>query len=97
MSQFKYKEDEIIKDLLTHIKSTYSEHYTFEGGQQALDIFHTISPDLAKHYSLANALKYLLRYGKKEGKNYKDLMKALHCIILLAYFEHKKDEANNTN
>ena len=32
-----------------------------------------------------NALKYLLRYGKKDGKNKKDLLKAIHYIILMMY------------
>ena len=38
-------------------------------------------------YSTArdNALKYLLRFGKKEGKNPKDLYKAMHYIILMLY------------
>jgi hypothetical protein len=35
----------------------------------------------------ANAIKYLARYGKKGGKNRKDLLKALHYAILLMYFE----------
>ena len=31
----------------------------------------------------ANAIKYLARYGKKNGKNRKDLLKAVHYVILL--------------
>ena len=31
----------------------------------------------------ANAIKYLSRYGRKSGYNRKDLLKALHYVILL--------------
>ena len=36
------------------------------------------------------ALKYLWRYGKKDGKNKKDLLKALQYVIMLLYVEHYK-------
>ena len=32
------------------------------------------------------AIKYLMRYGKKGGYNRKDLLKAVHYIVLLAHF-----------
>ncbi|MCX8008305.1 MAG: DUF3310 domain-containing protein [Patescibacteria group bacterium] len=76
-----------MKDLQKHIEGTYKEHYTFNNGKQALDLFFEISKDLARNYCLANALKYLLRYGKKGGKNRTDLLKAAHCIALLAHFD----------
>ena len=34
-------------------------------------------------FAEGNAIKYLIRYGKKEGYNKKDLMKAIHYIIVL--------------
>jgi hypothetical protein len=36
------------------------------------------------------ALKYLWRYGKKNGNNRDDLMKALHYIMLTLYVDHYK-------
>ena len=33
--------------------------------------------------SKANAIKYLCRYGKKDGRNRKDLLKGVHYVILL--------------
>jgi hypothetical protein len=37
------------------------------------------------------AIKYLWRYGKKNGSNKKDLMKALHYIFMCLYVDHYKD------
>ena len=37
-----------------------------------------------------NAIKYLARYGKKNGKNRKDLLKAIHYIVLLMSSEDNK-------
>ncbi|MCX8008279.1 MAG: DUF3310 domain-containing protein [Patescibacteria group bacterium] len=90
---YKYSENEFLYDLEQHIKSTYSEHYTLENKKQALEIFSEISLDMTRHYCLSNALKYLIRYGKKEGRNYKDLLKAAHCIALLAYYDHLMEGA----
>ena len=36
-----------------------------------------------KDFCQANAIKYLCRYGKKDGKNRKDLLKAIHYVVLL--------------
>jgi len=36
------------------------------------------------------AIKYLMRYGKKDGYNKKDLMKAVHYIVLLNHFTESK-------
>ena len=33
-------------------------------------------------------MKYLWRYGKKDGNNKKDLMKALHYIVLAMHVDH---------
>lgn len=90
LSSLKYNELEIIEQILVHILDTYKTHYVLDGGKQALDIFSEISDDLVSSYCLTNSLKYLLRYGKKEGKNIKDLLKAIHCIILMIHFDHYK-------
>lgn len=85
----KYNEEYIIKnDVLPHIESTYTSHYTTQSGRQVLDYFEDLN--IVKEYCLANALKYLTRYGKKNGKNKTDLLKAIHCIILLINFDFYK-------
>ena len=46
--------------------------------------------DIDKDFCQANAIKYLCRYGKKAGRNRKDLLKAIHYIVLLMSSEDKK-------
>ena len=78
----KYKEDKILKEVLEYIKTTYSKHYsTTKEGFQVQDILRHLKID--KDFSLSNAIKYLMRYGKKDGRNKLDLYKAIHYIVLL--------------
>ena len=78
----KYKEDEIIQEISEYIEGTYGEHYTTtKDGFQVQDMLRHLNID--KDFCQANAIKYLCRYGKKAGKNRKDLLKAVHYIVLL--------------
>jgi hypothetical protein len=78
----KYNEDKIIKEISKYIESTYGEHYSIDkDGFQVQDMLRHMNID--KDFCQANAIKYLCRYGKKNGKNRKDLLKAIHYIILL--------------
>ena len=78
----KYGEDKIIKEISDYIQSTYGEHYsTTKDGFQVQDMLRQL--DIDKDFCQANAIKYLCRYGKKDGHNRKDLLKAIHYIVLL--------------
>ena len=78
----KYNEEQILKEVIRYIQSTYNQHYSTDGkGLQAMDIFRHLNTD--KDFCHSNAIKYLIRYGKKQGKNEKDLIKAIHYIVLL--------------
>ena len=57
-------------------------------GFQVQDMLRQLGID--KDFCQANAIKYLCRYGKKDGKNRKDLLKAIHYIILLMSSEDNK-------
>lgn len=84
----KYSEDKICDEIKDYIKSTYGQHYsTTEDGFQVQDMLRQLGID--KDFCQANAIKYLCRYGKKDGKNRKDLLKAIHYIILLMSSEDK--------
>ena len=52
--------------------------------------------NIDKDFCQANAIKYLCRYGKKSGKNRKDLLIAIHYIVLLMSSEDK-DNKTSTN
>jgi len=78
----KYNEDKIINEISNYIIGTYGEHYsTNKDGFQVQDMLRQLGID--KDFCHANAIKYLCRYGKKGGKNRKDLLKAIHYVILL--------------
>lgn len=89
---YKYAEDKILADLKKHLDGTYSEHYMTE--DKAIECFDAwIALGDSTPTFRNTALKYLWRYGKKNGNNKKDLMKALHYIFMCLYVDHyKKDE-----
>jgi len=87
----KYKEDKIINEIKSYVESTYTQHYsTTDEGFQVQDILRHL--DINKDFCQANAIKYLCRYGKKNGYNRNDLLKAVHYIILLM-----SEESNDEN
>ena len=87
--RYKYHEKEIFEDLETYISSTYNGHYTGTSHEyrnvQTLDLM--AAQDIASGFCQANILKYGSRYGSKDGKNKKDLMKVIHYAMLLLHFD----------
>ena len=85
----KYHEKEILKDVEDYVSRTYNGHYTGTKHEyrnvQTIDLM--ASRDLASDFCQANILKYGSRYGSKDGKNKKDLMKVIHYAMLLLHFD----------
>ena len=93
----KYKEDKIIKEISDYISGTYTEHYsTTKDGFQVQDMLRHLGID--KDFCQANAIKYLARYGKKNGKNRADLLKVAHYAIMALHIDSNQagenDDAN---
>ena len=86
---FKYHEEEILKDIQEYVSGTYQGHYTGNSHEfrkvQTIDLM--ASKDLASGFCQANILKYGSRYGNKDGRNQKDLMKVIHYAMLLLHFD----------
>jgi len=86
---FKYHEEEILKDIQEYVSGTYQGHYTGKSHEyrnvQTIDLM--ASKELAAAFCQANILKYGSRYGNKDGKNKKDLMKVIHYAMLLLHFD----------
>ena len=86
---YKYHEEEILKDIEEYVSSTYQGHYTGKSHEfrnvQTIDLM--ASKELAAGFCQANILKYGSRYGNKDGKNKKDLMKVIHYAMLLLHFD----------
>ena len=82
---WRYDEGKILREVEAYLSSTYKGHYV--GGEtkiQTLDLIDSIGD--SESFCRSNAIKYLSRFGKKEGKNQKDLLKVIHYAILLYHF-----------
>ena len=81
---FKYHEKEILKDIEEYVSRTYQGHNTGNSHEfrnvQTLDLM--AAKELASGFCQANILKYGSRYGNKDGKNTKDLMKVIHLSLI---------------
>ena len=87
--QMRFSEKEILEEALTFIqKSSYQQHYAGHNGIQAIDLID--SAGYGVEFCVGNAIKYLSRYGRKYGKNEKDLFKAMHYVVLAMHFERNK-------
>ena len=87
--QYKYHEQEILKDVEEYVSNTYNGHYTGTKHEfrkvQTIDLM--AARDIAPHFCQANILKYGSRYGSKDGRNKKDLLKVIHYAMLLLHFD----------
>jgi len=87
--QYKYHEEEILKDIEGYVSRTYQGHYTGTKHEfrkvQTIDLM--AARDIAAQFCQANILKYGSRYGSKDGRNKTDLMKVIHYAMLLLHFD----------
>ena len=86
---YKFKEDKILDVIKNHIDNTYKEHYA-HGKYQATDMI--LDAGHGEGFCLGNIMKYAMRYGKKDGKNVKDLLKIIHYSIIALYLLDEKQE-----
>ena len=88
-SRNKYHEKEILQEVEEYVSRTYNGHYTGTKHEyrnvQTIDLM--ASRDLASDFCQANILKYGSRYGSKDGRNKKDLLKVIHYAMLLLHFD----------
>jgi len=94
---WKYNEDKILKDIQDYVTSTYGSHYCGHNedykNTQTIDLM--AAKDLATHFCQANILKYGSRYGDKDGRNKRDLLKVIHYAMLLLHFDGHYSRKNN--
>ena len=82
---WKYEEDKTMKEIREYLSSTYNAHYTSKDSKtQTLDLIESIGD--AEPFCRSNAIKYLSRFGKKNGKSKQDILKAIHYCVLLYHF-----------
>ena len=82
---WKYNEDVVLKEIRDYLSGTYRSHYaSAESKTQTLDLIESVGD--AEPFCRSNAIKYLSRFGKKNGKSKQDILKAIHYCILLYHF-----------
>ena len=98
-NRYKYHESEIIKDIEEYVSGTYNGHYTGDTHEyrnvQTIDLMAARS--LASSFCQSNILKYGSRYGSKDGKNKKDLLKVIHYAMLLLHFDEHYGKPSMTS
>ena len=90
MIDYRYNEDKTLKELKSYIDTTYNQHYSrdkFQAPEFIIDGGH------GEGFCIGNVLKYAQRYGKKDGRNRKDLLKIIHYAIIMLHV-HDLNEGN---
>lgn len=88
---YKYHEDKSLEMIQEYLDSTYGQHYVGDGDVQTVDFWRSLGS--LETTARDTAIKYLARYGKKNGKNRKDLLKAIHYVVLMMYALDLEEEA----
>ena len=90
MIDYRYNEDKTLWELKSYIDGTYGQHYSrakFQATEFIIDGGH------GEGFCIGNVLKYAQRYGKKDGRNRKDLLKIIHYAIIMLHV-HDLNEGN---
>ena len=91
--EYKYNENTTLKELKEYIDSTYDEHYSknrFQATEFIIDGGH------GEGFCIGNIMKYAQRYGKKDGKNRRDLLKVIHYGIIALHVNEMENLDNET-
>lgn len=84
MTDYKYNEGELLKEITEYIKATYKQHYSknkFQTTEFVIDSGHGTG------FCVGNIMKYAQRYGQKGTPEdwRKDMMKVIHYAIMQLY------------
>ena len=86
---YKYSEDNVLSELKKYIDETYEQHYSrnkFQATEFIIDSGH------GEGFCIGNIMKYAQRYGKKGGKDRKDLLKVLHYGIIALHINNMEND-----
>ncbi len=93
MVDYKFNEENTIEQIKRYVDSTYEKHYANEK-YQATDMI--IDAGHGEGFCMGNIMKYAQRYGKKNGKDRKDLLKVIHYAIIALYVNEMEQLDNET-
>ena len=77
--EYAFDENLYIQELKNHIDSTNTAHYALQSTEFIADAGH------GEGFCIGNIIKYAQRYGKKAGRNRKDLTKIAHYVIIMLF------------
>lgn len=92
-SEYIFNEDKVLKEIKDYIDSTYSQHYAGKRKRKGKRIQTTEylvsnckNPEEAFRFTIQ---KYVARYGDKAGYNKKDLLKAVHYLVMMINYHNE--------
>ena len=85
---YKFNEDLIQSRLKQYIDNTYKQHYAQAKTQTTEIVFEN---GHGEGFCIGNIIKYAQRFGKKNGRNDKDLYKVIHYAIILLGAMHEEE------
>lgn len=91
-NRYVYNELKLLQELKHYIDSTYNQHYAqgkIQTTEFIIDNGHGIG------HTVSNVIKYAQRYGKKEGRNRKDILKILHYALIMLYVHDLETNENS--
>ena len=88
---YRFYEDDYVKEIQEYIDQTYEQHYA-QDKYQATDVI--LDAGYGEGFCIGNILKYCKRYGKKEGRNRKDLLKVIHYAIIMLHIHDQQEEGS---
>ena len=87
--EYKFDENLNLHLLKQYVENTYKEHYA-HSKYQATDMI--IDAGHGEGFCIGNIMKYAMRFGKKNGKDSKDLMKIIHYAIIALHVNNKEQD-----
>lgn len=95
MTQYKYNEGDLLRQVTEYVNSTYGQHYSqnqYQATEFIIDGGHGVG------FTIGNIMKYAQRYGHKGTPSEwrKDLMKVIHYAIIALYV-HDKEHSDSAN
>jgi|TARA_Y100000015_G_C2353902_1_gene71942 hypothetical protein len=85
--EYKFDENINLHLLKQYVENTYKEHYA-HSKYQATDMI--IDAGHGEGFCIGNIMKYAMRYGKKNGKSEKDLLKIMHYALIALYLNNEE-------
>ena len=92
MTEYKYNENKALVELEKYINTTYDEHYSknkFQATEFIIDSGH------GEGFCIGNIMKYAQRYGKKNGKDRRDLLKVIHYGIIALHINDMENSEDD--